>query len=114
MMLAHTTESIVKLRLPASIDQTSILHIVAQIRDTFGSIVEVNLTWVIVVPDFLAIKNLVDVLQKPDNNFSNDPLIQLLTSGDQNTVGQMITSLSQVFNEMNDESIKNAALSKYL
>ncbi len=114
MMLAHTTESIIKLRLPASIDQTTTLNIVAQIRDTFDLVTEFNLTPVTVVPDFIAIRNLINVLQKTDNDLSGDLLIQLLTNGDQNTIGQIITSLSEVFYEMNDETIKNAALSKDL
>ncbi len=109
MMLAHSTQSVAQLRLPASTDQTSILHIIVQIRDTFDSITEFTMSSIIVLPDFVVIKNLIDNLQNPNNN----SLIQLLANGDQNTVGQIITSLAQIFNEMNGEMIKNAALSKY-
>jgi hypothetical protein len=114
MILSHTTKSSIKLRLPASIDQTSTLQIVVQIRDTFDSGTEVNLSSIIVLANSSAIKNLIDILQNSDNDLSNDPLIQLLSSDDQNTVGQIITSISQVFNEINDDTIKNAALSKCL
>jgi hypothetical protein len=113
MMLAHTTESIVQLRLPASIDPTSILHIVVFIRDRFDCIHEFQLPSVTVLRDISTTEKFIDILQKPYNNSDNDIILQLLVSGDMNTVGQIVTSISQVFNEMNNQTIKNAALSKY-
>ena len=113
MILAHTTESIIQLRLPASIDQISSFHPIVNIRDTFDFITELNLLSVTVLPDFSAISNFSNILQKSNSNPNSDPILQLLTSGDQNTVGQLVISISQVFNELNSQNMKIAVMSKY-
>ena len=43
---------------------------------------------------------------------TNNPIVQLLASGNQNTVGQVISSLSQEFNKKNTETMTNAVSSK--
>ena len=103
MMLARTSESICQLRLPASIDPSSRFHLIVQIRDAFDCVTEFNLSSVPVLSNHSIIENFVNNLQGSNNN--TDPIITLLTSEDQNTVEQMITSISQVFNEMNDQSV---------
>jgi hypothetical protein len=114
MMLGFTTESIYQLLLPSSIDQSSTLHIIVQIRDTFGCVTEFHVPSVIVLPDYLAISKFIDALQEPNNNSNGDSIVQLLGNSDQNTVGQIVTSISQVFDEMNNEMIQTVAWSKYL
>jgi hypothetical protein len=89
MMLGFTTESIYQLLLPSSIDQSSTLHIIVQIRDTFGYVTEFHVPSVIVLPDYLAISKFIDALQEPNNNSNGDSIVQLLGNSDQNTVGQI-------------------------
>jgi hypothetical protein len=108
MILAHTTDSIISLRLPASIDPTTQFYTVVHIRDKFDCIREVHLSPVTVLADISAIEHFVNISQ-----YSNDdPIWQVLISKDQNIVGQMITSISQIFTEMNYHMIKNVARSK--
>ncbi len=108
MILAHTAESILSFRLPASIDPTTQLYTVVHIRDQFDCIREVHLSPVTVLADISAIEHFVNILQ-----YSNDdPIWKVLISNDQNTVGQMITSISQIFTEMNYQMIENVARSK--
>jgi hypothetical protein len=114
MMLGFTTESVYQLRLPTSIDPSTTLHVIAQIRDTFGCVTEYNLSLVIVIPDLLAISNLIKTLQRSNTNRSSDPLIQLLAGENENTVGQIVNSISQAFNGMNEQNVANAVLSKYI
>ncbi|CAF4451275.1 unnamed protein product, partial [Adineta steineri] len=38
----------------------------------------------------------------------NNPIIQLLSTGNQNTVGQILSSLSQQLNEINADALENA------
>jgi hypothetical protein len=45
---------------------------------------------------------------------NNNPLVQLLSSEDQNTVGQVISSISQEFNKMNNENVDKAVSSKII
>jgi hypothetical protein len=51
-------------------------------------------------------------MESTDRN--NNPLVQLLSSGSQNTVGQVISSISQEFNKMNNENVDKAVSSKII
>ena len=114
MIIARTTQSTFQLRLPARVDSTSVIHLVAHIQDSFGSVTESPLPSVSVRPNFTAIEDLINKLEQSNSPSSSSPLIELLITGDQNTVGQIITSISQILNEMNKEIIQAASLSKYL
>ena len=50
-------------------------------------------------------------LQNSSNGLTNNPIVQLLAGGDQNTVGQLLISLSLQFDRMNNENIENAVSS---
>jgi hypothetical protein len=93
-MIAFSSISIFQVRLPPVNNQTPLI---VYIRDTFDSITEYNLSSVSVVPDLVEINNLT---------------VQLLTILNQNTINQMITSFSQVFNNNNSQNIINAVSSK--
>ncbi len=62
MMFAHTTESIIQLRLPGSIHQTSTVHLIAKIRDTFDCVNEFPLRTVTIHRDSSEISNLINIL----------------------------------------------------
>jgi hypothetical protein len=103
-MIAFSSVSDFELLLPAGDDETSLLNLIIHIRDTLDCITEVNLT-VNVTSDSI---DLINNLQ----NSTDNSIVQLLKSGNQNTVGQVITSSSQQFNKMNSETIDTAVLSK--
>ncbi len=111
-MVGQTTESIFQLRLPARIDPTASLHIVAHIRDTLGAITEFDLPSVSVLSDLTIISDLINQLERSNNHSIINPLNELLVHGNQHTVGQIIMSISQIINEMNNEMIEIASLSK--
>jgi hypothetical protein len=46
------------------------------------------------------------------NEMKNNPIIQLLSSGNQNTVGQIMTSISQEFDKVNNQTTEKAISSK--
>ena len=71
------------------------------IRNQLNCIIEYNISSVIVLPDSTAINDLVTSIQSASS--PNNPIVQLLVSGNQNTVGQILTSFSQQFNKMNTE-----------
>ncbi len=54
-----------------------------------------------------------DNSNKSLDGLKTNPIIQLLASGSQNTVGQIITSISQEFDKINNQAINNALSSKY-
>ena len=113
MMIAFSMLSVLQVRLPAGDDQRSVVHLVVSIRDQLDCTTEYNLSSVIVTPDSVGINDLINNIQSSSNEITNNPIVQLLASGNQNIVGQVITSLSQQFNKMNSESLDKAVSSKF-
>jgi hypothetical protein len=83
------------------------------IRDILDCITEYNLSSISVLPDLTTILNLINNSNKSLNEIKNNPIIQLLSSGNQNTVGQAITSLSQELDKINNRTIDKALSSRY-
>src|SRR5215813_13256840 len=104
-MIAFSSTSNFQIRLPAGNDNTSLVNLVIHIRDIYDCVAEYNLSSPIVVPDTAGINNLIENLQISTSATNNNPIVQLLAGGNQNDVGQVITSLSQVFNQMNTENL---------
>jgi hypothetical protein len=75
-------------------------------------VTEFNVSSVVVVTDSEGINNLIDILQTSSSTLTNNPLVQILASGNQNMVGQVISSLSQVFNKINNQTVENAVASE--
>jgi len=111
-MLAFSSVPSMKLRLPAGDDTNSLVHIIGYVRDTLDCVTEFNVSSVVVVTDSEGINNFVDILQTSSSTLTNNPLVQILASGNQNTVGQVISSLSQVFNKINNQTVEHAVASE--
>ncbi|CAF4446016.1 unnamed protein product, partial [Adineta steineri] len=73
-----------------------------------GSVIQVNISSVNIIADFATINDLIDKITNSSNTITNNPIVRLLSSGNQNVVGQMIISLSQEFNQMNNENFDKA------
>ena len=112
LMTAFTFVSDIRIRLPPGDDITSIVNLVVYIRDTLGCVTEYNMTFVIVLTDTVAINDFIDSIQTSTNAANANPIVRILAGGNQNVIGQMIISLSQIFNKMNTENIDNAISSK--
>ncbi len=97
-MLGFTNQSIYHLRLPSSIHEKTSLQILVQIQDTLGSVTEFNLSSIIVFTNlstFLEVQHLM-----------NKSILQLFESDDQNTIGQIVISISNILNELHDQNIE--------
>jgi hypothetical protein len=110
MIIAFSPVSTFQIRLPSGDDQT-LLHLIVDIRDQLNSITEFNMTSVNVIPDSAGIADLINNIQSSSSGITANPIVQLLASENQNIVGQILTSLSQQFNQMNSESVDNAVSS---
>ncbi|CAF4055669.1 unnamed protein product, partial [Adineta steineri] len=108
LMIAYSSVSDFQVRLPSGDNQTSLLNIVISIRDLLDCVVEVNMSSVDVIVDSVGINDLMTSLQTSPNALPNNPIVQLLSSGNQNTVGQILTAISQQFNQLNSENIDQA------
>ena len=113
VMLAFSVISTLLIQLPAGDDNSTVLDLTVQIRDVLNCVTEYYMEPVIVIPDHTAIDALIDVLQNSKNGSTNNPIVQALASGNQNTVGQVVTSLSQQFNKRNKQSLETAIASKH-
>jgi hypothetical protein len=111
-MLAFSSVPSMELRLPAGDDTNSLVHIIGYVRDTLDCVTEFNVSSVVVVTDSEGINNLIDILQTSSSTLTNNPLVQILASGNQNMVGQVISSLSLVFNKINNQTVENAVASE--
>ncbi|CAF0892553.1 unnamed protein product, partial [Adineta ricciae] len=110
-MIAFSSISIFQVLLPIGDDQTSTLHLTVYIRDSLDCVTQYNLSSVTVLSDLTEINDLVNSIQSSSDNSANSPLLQLLASGNPNTVGQILSSVSQQFNKINNESVNKAVLS---
>ena len=112
MMISFSFLSTFQARLPVGNAQTSLLHLFIRIRDRLECITEFDLTSIFVRPDSAGMNDLMNSLQS--SSTTNNPIVQLLASGNQNTVGQVISSISQQFNQKNNENMNNAVSSNHL
>ena len=112
VILAFSSSPTLQLRLPAGTDNHSKVHVIGFIRDTLFCATEFNLTSVVVVLDSEKITNFVDSLQNSTSGLTKNILTQILASGNQNAISQLINSLSEEFNQINDQTVENAVASE--
>ena len=110
-LLAFSSVSTFTARLPAGDRQNSILQMVIDIRDVLDCVREVRMDSLIVSIDSEEMQNFIDSFQGSADDLSRNPIIQLLSSGNQNVVGQVLSSVSQQFNRMNSENVDTAVSS---
>lgn len=108
ILIAFSPISTFQIRLPTGDNQTSSVHLLVHVRDTLDCVTEMNMSSVVVTSDTQGITDLINDIQSASNATATNPLLQILASGNQNIVGQMITSLSQEFNRINQENLDEA------
>lgn len=112
IMLAFSFVPTIELRLPPAINNQSFVHIVGSIRDKLDCVKELDIASLLVIPDSRTIIDLVDNSYNASDKLINNPLVSILTNGNQNAVSQVISSLSQIFNQVNDQIIDMAVSGK--
>ena len=108
-MITFSSLPTMSMRLPAGQTNASTLQLIVVIRDQLDCVWEVDLPSVVVRTDSAETDQLIQSLQKSSNTPSNSPLVQILSSGNQNAVGQVLSSLSQQFNDINTQALQSAA-----
>ena len=110
-MIAYSPISTFRAQLPPGNGSTYSLGLIIFIRDRRDCLTQWNLTSVSVLPDPTDLNNLINSLENSSNGSSTNPSVRLLSSGETNTVDQLINSLSQQLNQMNSETLDNAVSS---
>ncbi|CAF1019455.1 unnamed protein product [Adineta ricciae] len=106
MIIGYSEVSIFNVQLPIGDNQTSLLHLFIDIRDEMNCINEINISSVYILFDNEGIDNLLnDISQSKGENTTNS-IIHLLASQNQNIVGQILTSVSQQFNQKGIKDIE--------
>ncbi|CAF4313348.1 unnamed protein product, partial [Adineta steineri] len=82
--------------------------LVVYVRDLAGSVTQVNVSSVSVIADLATINGLIDIIINSSSTITNNAIVRLLSSGNQNVVGQIMASLSQEFNQMNNDNLDKA------
>jgi REJ domain len=114
-LIGFSMVSTFQVRLPSGNDSTNSLQLMVSIRDRRECVTEWNLTLIYVRPDLNSITNLMNDFQSLSNTaLINNPVHQLLSTGNPNTVGQIVSSLSKEFNRMNTDNLNNAVSSNLI
>ena len=107
-ILAFSSVSYFNLRLPSPNGNETRLYLAVTIRDTLDCVTSLNVSSVLVTVDVSSMTQFIDALSDSTNTWTTNPLARLLSSGNQNTVAQVITSLSQHFNQIDERSVADA------
>ena len=112
-LIAFSPISIFEVRLPVSVDP---LRFSISIRDQRACLTEwTNLSSISVRMDSTVFADLLtNILRAPGGGGSStsNPFVRLLTTGNQNEVGQVLSSLSQQINQMNEDNLLTATSSQ--
>ena len=111
-MVAFSSVSDFQIRLSSENPNEIFIHLVVSIRDTRDCVTLFNLSLVTIVVDASPINELMDTLLNSPQALTSNPLVQLLSSGNQNAVGQVITAISQQFNRISAQAVEDALSSK--
>ena len=112
VMLAFSSLSNFTIRLPSLDINLTQLNLLVTVRDTLDCIFSVNLPTVLVTVDVSSINQLLGQLHNSTITMDTNPVARLLSSGNQNTVAQLITSLSQYFNQIDVQNVADAFSSR--
>lgn len=112
IMLGSTTSKTYNIRLPAGHGNKSAVDVIVQIRDNLHCVTEFNITNISVVPVYEEINSFINTIKisSTSSNASmvnNDDLAKVLENGSPEVASQVVTTVSQVLNEMNLQSIKS-------
>ncbi|CAF4649449.1 unnamed protein product [Rotaria socialis] len=112
LMLGVTTAQTFEVLLPVGDRNPSSVIVIVQVRDKLNCITETNTTAVSVTSEYTHITSFIDIIKTTSNNngiaIHMNPLVQLLENSNPDVIAQVVTTVSQVFNQLNTEIIESA------
>jgi hypothetical protein len=110
-MIAYSSVPTMQVRLPPAQTNKSVLHLFVVIRDGMDCVAVANALSVVVRIDSNAIDQFVSTAQPSasSNALNSLPLVQALYSGNQNAIGQVLSSLSQQLNGISTQALQTVA-----
>ena len=110
-IVAFSSLSSFQVRLATDAETETVVNLTVHIRDQRDCITAYNLSSVVISPDLVGMTDLIDRVLNVSQTLPSNAFVQLLTSGNQNLVGQLITSFSQQLNRINRQALTNLLLS---
>jgi hypothetical protein len=106
-MIGFTTETIFQARMSIGDLNSTMLHITVRVRDMLGTVTELDIQSISVVPNMIDISALISVAQSTVNISSktSKSLLRILYGGNDNDVCQCLISVSQILNNMAKNSL---------
>jgi hypothetical protein len=94
-------------RLPIGNNNSSLINVSVHIQDKFYCITEYKISSVYVFDDSKEIDNLFKSFKESKTDLTNNSFVNGLLTENQNDIGQILTSVSQQSNKINNDSLNN-------
>lgn len=110
--MGSSTTSSLSVRLPAGDPNSMLIYLSVRVRDQYGCSFEFAMPPVSVTSDSTAIDMLINALQSTSSHsaaadqLSSNEILQILANGNGNEVNQVLVSLSQTLNAMNNDALQ--------
>jgi hypothetical protein len=115
-MVGYTTLNSFQIRMPVNDLNVSLIQLMVYVRDKYDCTTEFDLPSISIVPDMNNIISLITTVESSDysSGISSNPLIEILYSGNQNDICQILTSVGQILNILAQQNLQSAINSMFL
>lgn len=113
-MLGYTTLNSFQVRMPINDLNSSLIYLLVRVRDQFDCFTELNFSSISISSDMNNILSLITNIQSAVINsdyrsvINMNPIINILYSGNQNDVCQILTSFTQILNILAEQNLQLA------
>lgn len=117
-MLGYTTSNSFQVRMPIDDLNSSSIYLIVRIRDQYDCMTELNLSSISITSDMNNMISLMTIIQSAvvNSDFRNiintNPILNILYSGNQNDVCQILTSFTQILNLLSEQNLQMTINSK--
>jgi len=111
MMIGFSLTAAFKLRLPIWNNKSSLINIDVYIRDKYDCITEYYILPLYVFEESKEIENWFKNFKDSKNDLTKTSFVNGLLIGNENDIGRILTSVSQQFNKINNDSLNNVVWS---
>jgi len=118
-MLGYTTSNIFQVRIPIGNLNSSSIHLLVSVKDTFDCTTELEFSLVIITPDINDILSLMTKIESAVINsdysgmINSYPLIGVLYGGNENDVCQVLNSFTQILINLAQQNLQLAINSMF-
>ena len=108
LFLGSTTDTIFQVRMPIGDLNSSLLNIIAYIRDEYDCVTKINISSISIIENEVDVNEFLSLIQSTTNNsqMSLNPLIRTLYgSGNENDICQWLISIAKILNNRSKQNL---------